>query len=88
MIIVNIQDKKITIVHREPHLLSSVYPDKFRIDVDNRWTQRQILLELNDQIDEVPAYPAASVVTRKGQRIDANLVVRAVYDLFWYPSHC
>lgn len=68
-------DKKITIVHKEPHLLSAVYPDKFRIDVDNRWTQRQILLDLNDRIDHIPEYPASNVVTVNGQRVEADLVI-------------
>lgn len=70
-------DKKITIIHKQSHLLSSVYPDKFRTDVDNRWTRRQILLNLGDQIDEIPEFPATSVVTSKGTRVEADLVIPA-----------
>ncbi|KAF8580735.1 FAD/NAD(P)-binding domain-containing protein [Ramaria rubella] len=47
------EGKKITIVHGQPHLLSSVYPESFRTTMDS----------------------TLRVVTEKGVRLDADLVV-------------
>lgn len=73
-------------MHRDNHLLSSVYPDKFRVDVDKRWTKRQILVTFNDQIDDIPAYPAAQVMTKQGTRLEADLVVSSIILLHDYST--
>ncbi|KAJ7780771.1 hypothetical protein DFH07DRAFT_793316 [Mycena maculata] len=68
-------EKKITIIQRGDHLLVSRYPAKYRTDVDKRWNQRNIALVLNDEINEIPPYPAGGVTTRKGTIVEADLVI-------------
>jgi len=70
-------EKKVTIVQRNDHLLVSRYPDKYRVDVDKRWKERNISLILGDEISEIPPFPAGGVTTRKGTTIDADLVISA-----------
>ncbi|PPR01331.1 hypothetical protein CVT24_006333 [Panaeolus cyanescens] len=69
------KDKKITIVHREERLFSSVYPDKFRKGADKQWSKRDIKVIAEDEIVDIPAYPAADVKTRKGVPLYSELVI-------------
>ncbi|KAF8996878.1 hypothetical protein BDQ17DRAFT_1429390 [Cyathus striatus] len=62
-------------MHRDDRLLNRVYPKNFRVDVDNRWRQRNISLVLGDEIETIPEYPTRGVTTRKGVHIDAELVI-------------
>ncbi|KAF8574057.1 FAD/NAD(P)-binding domain-containing protein [Ramaria rubella] len=68
-------DKKITIVHGQPHLLSSVYPDSFRKYMGQRLMDRRISLILDDRINNIPSGTSSSIVTDKGVRVEADLVV-------------
>ncbi|KAJ7712027.1 hypothetical protein B0H16DRAFT_1814924 [Mycena metata] len=52
-------DKKMALVERENHLFVSRYPDKYRIDADKRWKERNISLIFEDEIEEVPPFPAS-----------------------------
>ncbi|KAF9043388.1 FAD/NAD(P)-binding domain-containing protein [Panaeolus papilionaceus] len=69
------KDKAITIVQRESRLLSSVYPEKYRRYVDQRWTERGITIIADDEVERIPAFPAANVTTKKGVGLNADLVV-------------
>ncbi|KAF8510928.1 hypothetical protein BU17DRAFT_55017 [Hysterangium stoloniferum] len=69
------EDKKITLIHNKKHLLNSVYPDKFRIDMENRLIQKQIMLVLDDSVKEIPSENVSRIVTVNGVRVDADLVV-------------
>ncbi|KAJ7715072.1 hypothetical protein B0H16DRAFT_1435251 [Mycena metata] len=68
-------DKKMALVQRENHLFVSRYPDKYRIDADKRWKQRNISLVFEDEIEEIPSFPASGVMTKKGAVIEADLVI-------------
>ncbi|KAJ7165827.1 hypothetical protein C8R46DRAFT_1096304 [Mycena filopes] len=69
-------EKKVTLVQRESHLFVSRYPDKYRIDADKRWKARKISLVFNDEIEQIPPFPAAGgVTTKKGAVIEADLVI-------------
>lgn len=73
-----VQDKPITLIHNKPRLLSSIYPDKFRIDMERRLTERQIHLVLNDSISTIPSETPFQLTTENGVRIDADLAVGAL----------
>jgi len=68
-------DKKITIVHKEGHLLMPIYPEKYRTDVEKRWRERKISLVLNDEVNAIPDFPSTGTSTAKGLHIDADLIV-------------
>lgn len=71
-------NKKVTIVHGGSKLLTSVYPDKFRDDIERKVRARGINLVFNDYIDDFPELGAQGLTTRKGTRFDtADLVVRS-----------
>ena len=71
-------DKKVTIVHGGSKLLTSVYPDKFRDDIERKVRARGIKLVFSDYIDEFPEPGAQGLTTRKGTRFEtADLVVRS-----------
>lgn len=70
-----LQDKEITIIHRDRYLLNGTYPDKFRTDVDKRFTDRRIHLILNDEYNG-PVDGISQIVTKKGTRVQAELIVR------------
>ncbi|KAF9043383.1 FAD/NAD(P)-binding domain-containing protein [Panaeolus papilionaceus] len=69
------KDKAVTIVHRESHLFSSVYPDKYRTGADSRWSKRSIKIIADDEIDEIPQFPAGEVKTKRGVPLNADLVI-------------
>ncbi|KAI0770726.1 FAD/NAD-P-binding domain-containing protein [Fomes fomentarius] len=69
-------DKKITVIHRANLLLNSVYPDKFRKDVERRLRVRNVEVVLDDAIEDLSETPSG-VTTKSGKSIpDADLVVR------------
>ncbi|KAI0725356.1 hypothetical protein C8Q72DRAFT_785707 [Fomitopsis betulina] len=71
-------NKKVTIVHGGSKLLTSVYPDKFRDDIERKVRARGINLVFNDYIDDFPELGAQGLTTRKGTRFDtADLVIPA-----------
>ena len=43
--------------------------------VDQQWTARGISFVYNDYIDEIPAEGVVGVTTRKGKKLNAELVV-------------
>ncbi|KAF8579376.1 FAD/NAD(P)-binding domain-containing protein [Ramaria rubella] len=71
----DIYSDEITIVHGQPHLLSSVSPDSFRKYMGQRLMDRKISLILDDRINNVPSGISFSIVTDKGVRVEADLVV-------------
>lgn len=71
-------DKKVTIVHGGSKLLTSVYPDKFRDDIERKVRARGIKLVFNDYVDQFPEPGVQGLTTRKGTRFEtADLVVRS-----------
>ena len=58
-------------------MLNSVYPEKFRKDVERRLRARNINVILGDAIEDLTEV-VSGVTTKKGKSIpDADLVVRA-----------
>ncbi|KAJ6520017.1 FAD/NAD(P)-binding domain-containing protein [Mycena sanguinolenta] len=67
--------KEITIVHGDSTLLNPAYPAGFRKGVEKSIRARGVKLILNDFVDEIPAPGPASITTRKGKQITADLFV-------------
>jgi len=68
-------DKEVTIVHGDRILLNSTYPDRFRKGLEKSILARGVKIVLDDFVDEIPAPGPASLKTRKGEVIHADLVV-------------
>ncbi|EKM48363.1 uncharacterized protein PHACADRAFT_109059, partial [Phanerochaete carnosa HHB-10118-sp] len=70
---------KVTIVHSETRLLSDVYPEKLRKNLEQKVLAQGITLIDQDYIDVFPdPLFVTDVVTRKGKTIkDADLVIQA-----------
>jgi len=68
-------DKEVTIVHGDSTLLNSAYPDRYRKGLEKSIRARGVKIVLDDFVDEIPAPGPASIKTRKGAVIDADLVV-------------
>ena len=76
------QDKTVTIVHRDLKVLNAAYPDRFRLDLERRVRAFGIDLVLNDAVEKTPGR-VSGVTTREGKTItDADLLVRSIL-----PSH-
>ncbi|PIL35059.1 hypothetical protein GSI_02846 [Ganoderma sinense ZZ0214-1] len=70
--------KNVTIVHRDTQLLNSVYPDKWRKDIERRARVRNINLILGDSIEDLSSETVNGVTTANGKSIpDADLLVPA-----------
>jgi NADH dehydrogenase FAD-containing subunit len=70
------QDKEVTIVHGDSILLNSTYPARYRNGLQKSIRARGVNIVLDDFVDEIPAPGPASIKTRKGVVIEADLVVR------------
>ena len=71
------QKKSVTIVHRDTQLLNSVYPDKWRKDIERRARARNINLILGDSVEDLSSENVNGITTSSGKTIpDADLVVR------------
>lgn len=72
------QSKKITIIHGGKLLLNSVYPDKFRKNIERRVRERNIDIVSGDYVDEFPEDgTTVELKTRNGKTIKGvDLVVR------------
>ncbi|TFY61225.1 hypothetical protein EVJ58_g4643 [Rhodofomes roseus] len=71
-------DKKVTIIHSGSKLLTSVYPDKYRNDIEKKARARGINIVFNEYVDEIPQPGVQGLTTRKGTRFDtADLVIPA-----------
>ncbi|OSC98054.1 FAD/NAD(P)-binding domain-containing protein [Trametes coccinea BRFM310] len=69
--------KRVTIIHSEPLLLNSAYPDRFRKDIARRLHAKGIEVLLGDRV-EIPPELTTGIVTRNGVQLsDADLVVQA-----------
>ncbi|RPD71640.1 FAD/NAD(P)-binding domain-containing protein [Lentinus tigrinus ALCF2SS1-7] len=69
--------KKITLIHKQSLLLNSVYPDKYRKDIERRLRIRNVDLILDDEIEN-PTEGVAGVTTKSGKSLpDADLVIQA-----------
>ncbi|RDX48829.1 FAD/NAD(P)-binding domain-containing protein [Lentinus brumalis] len=69
--------KKITLIHSQDLLLNSVYPDKYRKDIERRVRIRNIDVILGDAIEN-PVEGVTGVTTKNGKSIpDADLVIQA-----------
>jgi len=74
--------KKVTIVQGDRLLLSDVYPDRFRLDVQRRLEKLGVQIILNDAIKgNPPPYELLSIRTRDGKDLPCDLLVSA------FPSH-
>lgn len=70
--------KNVTIVHRDTQLLNSVYPDKWRKDIERRVRARNIHLLLGDSVGDLSSENVNGITTTSGKNIpDADLVVPA-----------
>lgn len=74
------QSKKITIIHGGKLLLNSVYPDKFRKNIERRVRERNIDIVSGDYVDEFPEDgTTVELKTRNGKTIKGvDLVVRTL----------
>lgn len=72
---------EISIVHSDPLPLNSVYPDSFRIDVLKRWRKRGIFFVFDDRIIDIPEGPITTVTTQKGEKLNADVVVKTILAL-------
>ena len=71
-----LQKKKVTLVHNQKLLLNSVYPDKYRKDIERRLRLRNVDYILGDVVEN-PTEGVSGVTTKKGKSLpDADLVVR------------
>ncbi|KZT69588.1 FAD/NAD(P)-binding domain-containing protein [Daedalea quercina L-15889] len=71
-------DKKVTLIHSGPKLLTSVYPDKYRDDIEKRARARGINFAFNEYVDSIPEPGVRGLTTRKGTQFDtADLVIPA-----------
>jgi len=70
-------DKRATIVHGEPLLLSKYFPDKFRkrMQEDVRAADADIIL--NDYLEDLDGEEKTVYTTRAGKTVEADLVVKA-----------
>ncbi|KDR72483.1 hypothetical protein GALMADRAFT_73843 [Galerina marginata CBS 339.88] len=68
--------KNITIVHANRLLLGDMYPDKFRLNLENRLRKRGVNIIFNDTIDGTPD-PNAPLKTGKGVPLPCDLLVLA-----------
>ncbi|KAJ7154049.1 FAD/NAD(P)-binding domain-containing protein [Mycena filopes] len=68
-------EKKVTIVHGASGVTNPTYPKKFRSGLEKGLRARGIDLILNDYVDEIPPPGPATVTTRNGTRLEADLVV-------------
>ncbi|KAJ7154055.1 FAD/NAD(P)-binding domain-containing protein [Mycena filopes] len=68
-------EKKVTIVHGSAAVTNPTYPKKFRSGLEKGLRARGIDLILNDYVDEIPPPGPATVTTRNGTRLEADLVV-------------
>lgn len=67
-----------TIVHSGSMLLSAVYPDKFRKDIERRCRAQGIDVVLGEYVDQIPASGTTGLTTRSGRTFTtADLVVRS-----------
>ncbi|KAH9973763.1 FAD/NAD-P-binding domain-containing protein [Lactifluus volemus] len=64
--------KDVTIVHSEPLLLNTAYPDKYRKRVEKDVTSRGVNIVFNDFVDDFKSTPAS---TRSGHELDGDLIV-------------
>ncbi|KAF7339304.1 FAD/NAD(P)-binding domain-containing protein [Mycena sanguinolenta] len=67
--------KEITIVHGDKTLLNPTYPVGFRKGLEKSIRARGINIILSDYVDEIPAPGPASITTRNGKEITADLFV-------------
>lgn len=78
------QSKKVTIVQSDSLLLNKTYPAKFRKMLGQDLKARGIDIVYNDFVDEIPLEPAASVTTRNGEKMQADLIVsHHAYTKLW-----
>ncbi|KAJ7038797.1 FAD/NAD(P)-binding domain-containing protein [Mycena alexandri] len=68
-------EKKVTIVHGANGVTNATYPKKFRNGLEKSLRARGIDLILNDYVDEIPPPGPATITTRNGSRLEADLVV-------------
>ena len=69
------QNKRVTIVQGGNMLLNETYPDKVRHALDKSLKKRGVEIIYNDYIDAVPAEGVVGVTTRKGKKLNTDLVV-------------
>ncbi|KAJ7705986.1 hypothetical protein B0H17DRAFT_1292305 [Mycena rosella] len=67
--------KEVAIVHGSSNLMNSTYPSGFRKGLEKSLRARGVKLVLDDYVDEIPAPGPATIKTRKGTVIEADLVV-------------
>jgi apoptosis-inducing factor 2 len=70
--------KDVTIVHSEPLLLNTAYPDKYRKRVEKDVTSRGVNIVFNDFVDDFKSTPAS---TRSGHELDGDLIVRSFWTI-------
>jgi len=71
-------DKPVTIVHAGKHLLSHIYPQHFRMDIEKRLRIRGINLIFNDKVVGQPVLdPGTPLTTEGGKLVNCDLLVIA-----------
>ncbi|KAJ7446462.1 FAD/NAD(P)-binding domain-containing protein [Mycena galericulata] len=68
-------EKEVTIVHGDSGLVNSTYSASFRKGLEKALHARGVNIILDDYVDEIPAPGSATVKTRKGNVIEADLVI-------------
>ncbi|KAJ7103336.1 hypothetical protein B0H15DRAFT_811881 [Mycena belliarum] len=67
--------KEVTIVHSDKALTNSAYSAKFRKNLEGSLRKRGVKIILEDFVDEIPPPGPATIKTRKGTVIEADLVI-------------
>lgn len=60
-------------------LINDTYPASFRKSMASGLTARGVKIVYGDYIDDFPTDKSAGVTTRKGKKLNADLVVRTYY---------
>ena len=75
-----LQDKPVTIVQGDKYLLSDIYPQKFRMDVERRLRLRGIDVIFEDKVEGRPVLePGTPLTTKKGKTLNCDLLVRSFH---------
>ena len=75
-----LQDKPVTIVQGDKYLLSDIYPQKFRMDVERRLRLRGIDVIFEDKVEGRPVIePGTPLTTKKGKTLNCDLLVRSFH---------
>ncbi|KAJ6580717.1 FAD/NAD(P)-binding domain-containing protein [Mycena capillaripes] len=68
-------EKEVTIIHGGNSIMNATYPARFREGLERGLRARGVNIILEDYVDGIPPPGPVTIRTRKGQEIDADLVI-------------